>query len=120
MLGQRFVGCVVPENSTSLLDETGFIEGIPQLWTALIAILLLKYLKMLSAYTQWSLSTLIALLRFNLFTYREPLRMAQDAVQQSTAFAGRRAVVAAGFRTAQRMREGAFSVLVQRKMDFRE
>ncbi|MEK7249181.1 MAG: IS4 family transposase [Bacteroidota bacterium] len=42
-----------------------------QLWTALIAILLLKYLKMLSAYTQWSLSTLIALLRFNLFTYRD-------------------------------------------------
>ena len=42
-----------------------------QLWTALIVILLLKYLKMLSAYAHWSLSNLIALLRFNLFTYRD-------------------------------------------------
>jgi hypothetical protein len=37
----------------------------------LIAILLLKYLKMLSTYAHWSLSNLIALLRFNLFTYRD-------------------------------------------------
>jgi len=42
-----------------------------QLWTALIAILLLKYMKMLSTYTHWSLSNLIALLRLNLFTYRD-------------------------------------------------
>ncbi len=42
-----------------------------QLWTALIAILLLKYMKMLSTFAQWSLSNLIALLRFNLFTYRD-------------------------------------------------
>jgi hypothetical protein len=42
-----------------------------QLWTALIAILLLKYIKMLSSYAHWSLSNLIALLRFNLFTYRD-------------------------------------------------
>ncbi len=42
-----------------------------QLWTALIAILLLKYMKMLSSYAHWSLSNLIALLRFNLFTYRD-------------------------------------------------
>jgi hypothetical protein len=42
-----------------------------QLWTALIAILLLKYMKMLSTYAHWSLSNLIALLRFNLFTYRD-------------------------------------------------
>lgn len=42
-----------------------------QLWTALIVILLLKYMKMLSTYGHWSLSNLIALLRFNLFTYRD-------------------------------------------------
>lgn len=41
-----------------------------QIWTALCAILLLKYLKFLSAFT-WSLSNLIALLRPNLFTYRD-------------------------------------------------
>ena len=43
-----------------------------QIWTALIAILLLKYLKMTSQYFGWSISNLIALrggLRFNLFTY---------------------------------------------------
>lgn len=51
-----------------------------QLWTALIAILLLKYMKMLSSYAQWSLSNLIALLRFNLFTYRDLNRMAQRSV----------------------------------------
>lgn len=44
-----------------------------QLWTALIAILLLKYLKMLSTYAHWSLSNLNALLRFNLFLYRDLL-----------------------------------------------
>jgi hypothetical protein len=43
-----------------------------QLWTALIAMLLLKYLKMLSTFN-WSLSNLIAMLRFNLFTYRDLL-----------------------------------------------
>lgn len=42
-----------------------------QLWTALIAILLIKYLKMISTYGRWSMSNLIALLRFNLFTYRD-------------------------------------------------
>jgi IS4 transposase len=40
-----------------------------QIWTALIAILLLKYLKLISQFG-WSLSNLIALLRWNLFTYR--------------------------------------------------
>lgn len=49
-----------------------------QLWTALIAILLLKYMKMLSTYPQWSLSNLIALLRFNLFTYRDLQRWLND------------------------------------------
>ncbi len=41
-----------------------------QIWTALIAILLLKYLKMKSRIT-WALSNLTTLLRWNLFTYRD-------------------------------------------------
>jgi hypothetical protein len=41
-----------------------------QIWTALIAMLLLKYLKLRSTFG-WSLSNLIALLRMNLFTYRD-------------------------------------------------
>ena len=42
-----------------------------QIWTALIAILLLKYLKLRSLFQGWSLSNLVALLRFNLFSYRD-------------------------------------------------
>ena len=41
-----------------------------QIWTALIAILVLKYLKYRSQF-QWSLSNLVAMLRYNLFTYRD-------------------------------------------------
>ena len=41
-----------------------------QVWTALIALLLLKYLQ-LKARFAWSLSNLVALLRMNLFTYRD-------------------------------------------------
>jgi len=41
-----------------------------QIWIALIAILLLKYLKIRSRY-HWSLSNLVALLRLNLFSYRD-------------------------------------------------
>lgn len=41
-----------------------------QIWTALIAMLILKYLKMKARFA-WSLSNLIALLRFNLFAYRD-------------------------------------------------
>lgn len=40
-----------------------------QLWTALIAILLLKILQLRST-LRWSLSNLVAILRMNLFTYR--------------------------------------------------
>ncbi len=40
-----------------------------QIWTALITMLLLKYLQ-LSSQINWSLSNLVALLRWNLFTYR--------------------------------------------------
>ena len=41
-----------------------------QIWTALIAMLLLKYLLLKSSWT-WSLSNLAAMLRFNLLSYRD-------------------------------------------------
>ena len=41
-----------------------------QIWTALIAILVLKYLQLLSK-LKWSISNLLALLRMNLFTHRD-------------------------------------------------
>jgi len=41
-----------------------------QIWTALIAVLLLKYLKFRSSFG-WSVSNLVAMLRYNLFTYRD-------------------------------------------------
>jgi len=41
-----------------------------QIWTALIAMLMLKYLKFKSR-IKWTFSTLVALVRWNLFTYRD-------------------------------------------------
>lgn len=41
-----------------------------QIWTALIALLLLKYLQLRATFG-WSLSNLVALLRMNLFAYRD-------------------------------------------------
>lgn len=41
-----------------------------QIWTALIAVLILKYLKHRASFS-WSLSNLVAMLRYNLFTYRD-------------------------------------------------
>lgn len=43
-----------------------------QLWCALIAILLLRYLQLLSRFG-WSMSNLVALLRMNLFTHRNSM-----------------------------------------------
>ena len=40
-----------------------------QIWTALIALLLIKYLQFIATF-KWSLSNLVAFLRWNLFTYR--------------------------------------------------
>ena len=67
-----------------------------QIWTALIAILLLKYLKVRSRYS-WSLSNLVALLRLNLFSYRdlwewidnptEPPPAVQEQEQMALSFA---------------------------------
>ena len=41
-----------------------------QMWTALIAMVLLKFLQLKSTWP-WSLSNLAALLRFNLLSYRD-------------------------------------------------
>ena len=41
-----------------------------QIWTALIAMLVLRYLQLRSKFN-WSLSNLVALLRMNLFTHRD-------------------------------------------------
>ena len=43
-----------------------------QIWTALIATLLLRYLQLTSRFG-WSLANLVALLRMNLFTHRDLL-----------------------------------------------
>ena len=41
-----------------------------QIWTALIAMLILRFLQLQSKF-DWSLSNLVALLRMNLFTHRD-------------------------------------------------
>lgn len=48
-----------------------------QIWTALISILLLKYMKFKSS-INWAMSNLVALLRWNLFTYRDLWRWIDD------------------------------------------
>jgi len=48
-----------------------------QIWTALITMLLLKWLHYMSQ-CRWSLSTLAATLRLNLFTYRDLQRFLDD------------------------------------------
>lgn len=48
-----------------------------QIWTALVAMLLLKWLHHLSA-ARWSLSNLAALLRLNLFSYRNLMHWLKD------------------------------------------
>jgi hypothetical protein len=51
-----------------------------QIWTALISLLLLKWLHHLSK-ANWSLSNLASLLRLNLFTYRELTKWLHDPMQ---------------------------------------
>jgi len=58
-------------------------------WTALIAMLVLKYLQLKSKFS-WSLSTLAALLRQQLFFYRDLWGVAGRSVSGPTSF-GRRA-----------------------------
>jgi IS4 transposase len=58
-----------------------------QIWTALIAILLLKYLQ-LRARFGWSLSNLVALLRQQLFVYRDLHAWLNEPFQAPPALAG--------------------------------
>jgi hypothetical protein len=58
-----------------------------QLWTALIAMLLVKYLQLKSTFG-WSLSNLVALLRQQLFVYRDLLSWLNDPFQAPPALAG--------------------------------
>jgi hypothetical protein len=51
-----------------------------QIWTALIALLLLKWLHHLSQ-ANWSLSNLASLLRLNLFTYRDLTKWLHDPME---------------------------------------
>ena len=58
-----------------------------QVWTALIAMLVLKYLQLKSKYS-WSLSTLAALLRQQLFFYRDLYVWLDDPFQAPPALVG--------------------------------
>jgi IS4 transposase len=58
-----------------------------QVWTALIAMLVLKYLQLKSTFS-WSLSTLAALLRQQLFLYRDLWVGLDDPFQSPPALAG--------------------------------
>ena len=58
-----------------------------QLWTALIAMLLVKYLQLKSTFG-WSLSNLVALLRQQLFVYRDLMNWLNDPFQAPPLLAG--------------------------------
>ena len=58
-----------------------------QIWTALIAILLVKYLRLKSTFG-WSLSNLVALLRQQLFVYRDLWKWLNDPFQAPPALEG--------------------------------
>ena len=58
-----------------------------QIWTALIAMLLVKYLKLRSTFG-WSLSNLVALLRQQLFVYRDLMTWLNDPFQAPPALEG--------------------------------
>ena len=58
-----------------------------QIWTALIAMLMIKYLQMRSTFS-WSLSNLVALLRQQLFVYRDLFAWLNDPYQAPPALAG--------------------------------
>jgi len=58
-----------------------------QVWTALIAMLVLKYLQLKSQFA-WSLSNLIALLRQQLFVYRDLYQWLNDPFQAPPALEG--------------------------------
>ena len=58
-----------------------------QIWTALIAMLILKYVHLKSSFN-WSLSNLVAVLRQQLFVYRDLYKWLDDPYQAPPALAG--------------------------------
>ena len=58
-----------------------------QIWTALIAMLLLKYLQMRSTFA-WSFSNLVALIRHQLFVYRDLMTWLNNPYQAPPALDG--------------------------------
>ena len=58
-----------------------------QIWTALIAMLLVKYLLLKSTFA-WSLSNLVALLRQQLFVYRDLMSWLNDPFHAPPALNG--------------------------------
>ena len=58
-----------------------------QIWTALIAMLILKYLQLKSKYG-WSLSNLVALVRQQLFVYRDLFTWLDDPFQAPPVLEG--------------------------------
>jgi hypothetical protein len=60
---------------------------LTQIWTALIAILVLKYLQLMSTFA-WSMSNLVALLRQQLFVYRDLLAWLNNPFEGPPALAG--------------------------------
>jgi Transposase DDE domain/Domain of unknown function (DUF4372) len=77
------------KQSLRIKTFVGFSENAvqTQIWTALIAILLLKYLQLRSTFG-WSLSNLVALLRQQLFVYRDLLSWLNDPFQPPPALQG--------------------------------
>ena len=67
-----------------------------QVWTALIAMLVLRYLKLKSKFS-WSLSNLVALLRMNLFTYRDLWALVEPTLWNTCPSSGKH-TVRRGFR----------------------
>jgi membrane-associated phospholipid phosphatase len=51
-----------------------------QIWTAMLALLLFKWLHFISK-ARWSLSNLVSMLRLNLFTYRDLIDWINDPFQ---------------------------------------
>jgi hypothetical protein len=58
-----------------------------QIWTALIAMLVLKYLQLKSSFG-WSLSNLVALVRQQLFVYRDLYTWLDEPFQAPPVLAG--------------------------------
>jgi IS4 transposase len=77
------------KQSLKLKTFVGTSENAVQtlIWTALIAMLLVKYLQLRSTFG-WSLSNLVALLRQQLFVYRDLMGWLNDPFQAPPALAG--------------------------------